>query len=142
MSLWFRFFALIRRGVKNIIIVDAESIFESAKRLNNTLNKYNFEFMFDQGKSDLVSIKDTLLQRAVITGHIKARAGDGSGEFYQGNMLYIKYSAQDLRSADYDALPYSVRQYMEKNSVFPHESTSDIFLAPNSSALIRSLVIR
>ncbi len=44
-------FPLIRRGVKNIIVVDSEqdgkSIFEAAKRINKTLKKYALELTFD-----------------------------------------------------------------------------------------------
>ena len=126
-----------------MIIVDSEydpeSIFESAKRFNKTLHKYNLEFDFDQKNPDLVSVKDALIQRSVIKGIIKAKPNSNNSETYQGNVLYIKLSAPNLRSADFQTLPYNVRQYMEKNPVFPQESTSDIFFSAEQVSAYRDL---
>lgn len=137
-------FALVRRGVKNIIVVDSErdteSVFEGAKRFEQALEKHGLEFAFSQTNQNQVSVKDTPLQNAVIFGEVKTKKRD-SGEAYQANVLYIKLSIPDSEALakDGETLPYTVRQYLNNHPGFPHESTTDIFFSAEQVRAYRAL---
>lgn len=136
-------FALVRRGVKAIIIVDAEhdpdSVFESAKRLKKTLNKYRLDFEFTQQNSTLVSVKDALLEKTIIPGRIRSTGKSASEPVVDIKVFYIKLAAPEPGTPGFDALPYSIRSYMKHNEAFPQESTSDIFFSAEQFRAYREL---
>lgn len=132
-------FSLIRRGVKKIYIVDAEqdggSIFESAKRLNNTIKRYGLKLSIIQQKPLNVRNAD----KSVFQGKIETIDGRST----LSEIIYIKLSVsarhKQGNSHSNTDLPFSVRSYMEDDPKFPHHSTADIFYSPAQFKAYRDL---
>lgn len=129
-------FSLVQRGIKRIIVVDAEydpnSTFQGAKFLKNTLGRYGFDFELTQEKG--INVYDTEPNEAIIIGKIKGLV-DGKGKNEDIDLIYIKLSIQTT-FLDY---PYTVRQYMKKDKAFPHNSTADIFYGSDQFKAYRDL---
>lgn len=137
---------LIRRGVKKIIVVDAEedenSIFEAAKRINYAMKneKFGLKLEFKQTKPiNVFKTSDTPFKAYVCLEMIQ----DCSKEFIS-EIFYIKLSvpgrhnhiAHDDGKAN---LPFTTRKYMEENPRFPHQSTADVFYDPEQFKAYRDL---
>ena len=133
---------LIRRGVEEIYLVDAEqdqlSKFDSAKRLNKELNKYDLELCFDQTHPlDVYNADQPIFDVAV------KKLGDCDKKLEISTIHYIKLSVPAIESGSKDerkiALPFNVTRYMEKNPTFPQQSTADIFYSPEQFMAYRDL---
>jgi|GEM_PF-1584584 len=139
-------FSLVRRGVKRIIIVDAEqdnrSTFSSAQRLKVHLKKeLGLEMSFDQQRT--VDVFHTPLEQAVFLGKIKGLVGE-NGEDEDLELLYIKLSMDRNRLQppghnDSVHYPFSVTGYQVRDEDFPHNSTADVFFSPEQYRAYRDL---
>ncbi len=139
-------FSLVRRGVKKIIIVDAEqdnrSTFSSAQRLKVQLKKeLGLEMSFDQVKT--VDVFHTPLEQAVFLGKIKGLVGENGAE-EDLELLYIKLSMDRNRLQppghnDSIHYPFSVTGYQVRDEDFPHNSTVDVFFSPEQYRAYRDL---
>lgn len=136
-------YSLIRRGVKHIYISDAEqdgnSIFEAAKRLKRTLEKYDLELSFDQKKKPLQVLfsDNNSVFKATVTDKNITR------NLPKIDITYIKLSIlgknNHASSTENGEIPYTVKSYMEENQEFPHQSTTDIFYSPEQFKAYRDL---
>ncbi len=144
-------YPLIRRGVKHIIVADAEqdedSIFEAAKRLINTLKKYGLELSFNQDEPlSVLYNKGKPVFTAKIFDNGKVERADPIPET---KITYIKLSVAGRhnhinstvnggtdRKIEY---PFTVNNYMENNPDFPVESTADVFYSPPQYKAYRDL---
>lgn len=131
---------LIRRGVKEIYLVDAEqddsSSFQGAKRLNNTLKKYDYELCSDKNQPlNVYDTNDSFFEVSVQKIGCTDKLSTNLPKIY-----YIKLSAPVIYSPDTTKnLPYTVISYMKDNPKFPHESTVDIFYSPEQFMAYRDL---
>ncbi|CAK8713774.1 hypothetical protein KKHLCK_02825 [Candidatus Electrothrix laxa] len=148
-------FSLIKRGVKNILIIDAEHdpemSLQGLKRLATRLKKYE--------GLDLVSVNPVPLNYSAIsanTGQVfKYKVTgfpfkDNDGSQYESNITYVKLSVNrnsimqsQLKLPDTATPNYlSIINYMNKKehkNKFPHHSTSDIQYSKYQVAAYRDL---
>lgn len=143
-------FPLIRRGVKNIYLVDAEqdglSVFEGAKRLNKELRKYELELCFKQDHPLDVSNTENSVFNATVEhkGHCNNNNSNNKSDTKPISAItYIKLSAPskyiETTGTAKIKLPYSVKSYIEQHPKFPHESTVDIFYSREQFRAYRDL---
>jgi len=120
-------YPLIRRGVQEIYVVDAEadpnSVFEAPKRLNQTLAKYGLRI--DMKIIPPVSVKSA--NTSVLKGKIVNI--DQANKFPAPDITlhYIKLSLP----SNHSVLPLASRLYANDHNNFPHETTADVFYSPN-----------
>ncbi len=135
---------LIRRGVEEIYLVDAEqdqlSKFDSAKRLNKELQKYGFELCFGQNYPlDVYNADQPIFDAAIRT----LGDCDKKVERLISTIHYIKLSVPSKEYGSKNerkiALPFNVTRYMIKNPTFPQQSTADIFYSPEQFMAYRDL---
>jgi len=148
--------SLIRRGVEEIIIVDAEvdetSIFEAAKRLNNALKTNGYVLNLKQPFPIRVKNADY----SVIDGNISCLDKSHEDCNYKASVTYIKLSVKprheeraetiprqekpaEIKSQANLQYPYSVRHYMEYNPEYPHDSTADVRYSEEQFSAYRDL---
>ena len=124
-------FSLVRRGVKQIIVVDAEhdpeSTFQAAKFVKNSLKEYGLTFTLTQPDGG-INVYDAEPDEAVIEGKITGLV-DEKGKVADINLIYIKLAVQAKHGESNGhgvAYPYTVKHFMEKNKAFPHNTTTDV----------------
>ena len=124
-------FSLVRRGVKQIIVVDGEydpeSTFQAAKFVKNTLANYGLKFTLEQTYKG-INVYDASPALSVIKGKIKFY-DENTDDPDDINLIYIKLAiqAKHVELTDHGVnYPYTVKNFMEKNKAFPHNTTADI----------------
>ncbi|MEY3759558.1 MAG: hypothetical protein RIR39_1049 [Pseudomonadota bacterium] len=136
--------SLIQRGTKRIIAVDAEqdpnSIFESAKRLHQTLNRYGLEIKAKDFKK-LINVHDINQLKDAVTEWEVVKKKDNSPLEKPILITYIKLAAPSKyeQSNPDGKLPYSVASYLRENHDFPHETTADVIYSPEQFRAYRDL---
>jgi hypothetical protein len=137
---------LIRRGTEQIIVVDGEhdpdSVFESAKRLQQTLKRHGLDIKPIENKPTLINVHDLDegLKKAV-TDWVIVREDKLPLE-KPIQITYIKLAAPSKYEQGYTdskKLPYSVISYLRENHDFPHESTADVTYSPEQFRAYRDL---
>jgi len=137
-------YSLIKRGVKNIIVSDAESdndsIMESAKKLKRRLkNELGLEFVIldNPGPINVYNAKPyQSVMRAEVNG-----LKDENDKPYTIKITYIKLS-MDKSKLDYgakDKYPDTVIRYAENDKEFPHNATFDVFYDKHQFRAYRDL---
>lgn len=137
-------YSLVRRGVKKIIVVDAESdpksTFNSAKRLAHALEKeMGLKLVFGE-QAGGIDVYDTPIGRAVIKGRI---TGNLNNQDVDIELRYVKLSLDRslLQPLDnsHNKYPTSVTLYKQEEPAFPHHSTADIFYRAEQYRAYRDL---
>jgi hypothetical protein len=139
---------LIRRGTECIVGVDSEydpeSIFESAKRLNQTLARHGYKFKALRRNENSAKPKPTNvhdlkqdLSDAVTEWEIVKQKGDESLD-KPIKIIHIKLSAPS-KYENSSKLPYTVTSYLKENPDFPHESTADVAYSSDQFRAYRDL---
>ncbi|GFE56267.1 patatin-like phospholipase family protein [Geobacter sp. AOG1] len=136
-------FSLVRRGTKKIIAVDAEqdqkSVFEAAHRLGVQLEKeLGLKLSFDK-PDKVIDVYNTPLSQAVIRGKISGMV-DENGDDAPIELIYIKLSLdRQLVKVGDQGYPFSIIKYQEKDPLFPHDPTFDLFYSPEQYKAYRDL---
>lgn len=142
---------LIRRGTECIIAVDSEydpdSVFESAKRLSQTLKRHGLKIRPFMNKDkpineELINVHNLKhgVEDAVTEWEIVKK--DGTLLEKPIRIIYIKLSTPskyDLDNKNSEKLPYTVTSYLREHPDFPHESTADVFYEPEQFRAYRDL---
>ncbi len=147
--------SLIKRGVENIIIVDAEndglSTFSSAKLIEKTLNKFNLCIELSQNNGDLIDVYNSDAKKSSFRGIIVEYQDKNHGcidnksvRTIKHRFVYIKLASNSRhanKSASHgdELIPFSVRKYKEINPNFPHDSTADVFYSREQFRAYRDL---
>lgn len=120
-------FSLIRRGVKKIIVVDAEqdadSTFSSLKRLNQNLKKQMGMCIRFDNKDVPTSVYHCTDKKAIFRLFVDGYVNE-QGEEDPIELFYIKLSIDKNNLKEY---PVTVADFASTNNWFPHNKTSDIF---------------
>jgi hypothetical protein len=141
-------YSLIMRGVKNIIVVDAEQDsmgkFEAYEQLKSRLHdEYNLCLTLD--KCDLFDVKNTPISilQGKVTGFPKGIFDDEVEKEFTIRIQYIKLSIDSLAVSDNcmkDPAWCSINYYQNKfPEKFPHQSTADIQYSKTQVAAYRDL---
>jgi hypothetical protein len=140
---------LLRRGTECIITVDSEydpdSVFESAKRLSQTLKRHGFKFNRinnGNGNNEPINVHDlkNSLTDAVTEWEVVKQNGTALSKPIK--IVYIKLSAPskyDIGTKSTEKLPYTVTSYLIENQDFPHETTADVIYSPEQFRAYRDL---
>ena len=149
-------FSLVRRGVKNIIVVDAESdpssVFSSLNRIRQNLKKemgLELDWKVDGAAYNTwcaVDVHCNPSEKAIIKGKLTGLV-DEAGKPDPLYLYYIKLSMkrdelQTTMNACQDYYPYTVVNYARTHNVFPHEPTADIFYDASQYKAYRDLGYR
>ena len=147
---------LIRRGVKEIYLVDAESdagsTFESARRLKKTLDNYDINFCFlhkdalDVYSASQPFFKAYIKKRESIDDACKDEEKDipeykknKDDPYTRINYIKLSMPSPADENGRPSNLPQSVQRYARTHPDFPHESTADIFYSPEQYRAYRDL---
>lgn len=137
--------ALIRRGTRNVIIVDGEqdqeSAFEGMKLLKETLaRELGLNLKFKDKLWEPPSYWDVYHPRfSLLEGTITGFPPFGSESAHPIRVLYVKLSMDTVGPGGPSTYPYTVREYQRRHDGFPQESTADLSYSPQQFRAYRDL---